>query len=107
MICVTCPTCGGHLGELPEPDKVRKFLSPTELAIFNALLAAGPDGLDKIDLSTALYGDAKATSAKAMNNTASLVSRVRKKLDRYGYHIQRNPPLRHGVYKLIPTEAGQ
>lgn len=106
MICVTCPTCGGHLGELPEPDKVRGCLSPLETSVFNKLLSAGPEGLSKVDLSLAIFGR-HGTSEKKMGQTAQLVTAVRRKLDRYGYHIQRNPPLKHGVYRLIPQEASQ
>lgn len=105
MICVTCPTCGGHLGELPEPDKVRACLSPQELSLFDVLLKAGPDGMDKIALSQALHGDKRGTTERSLNQTRTLVARVRRKLDQYGYHIQRNPPLKHGVYRIIPEVA--
>lgn len=105
MISVVCPCCGGHLGELPEPDKVRRCLSPQELRVFDVLLKAGPDGLDKIALSTALLGETRGVSERGLNHVSKLVSRVRRKLDQYGYHIQRNPPLKHGVYRIIPEEA--
>lgn len=106
MITVCCPTCGGHLGELPEPDKVRGCLSPLETSVFDKLLKAGPEGVSKVDLSIALFGQ-HGTSEKKMNQTAKIVSLVRQKLDRYGYHVQRNPPLKHGVYRIIPEEGGQ
>ncbi|WP_322884230.1 hypothetical protein U8C35_07690 [Sinorhizobium medicae] len=73
--------------------------------MFNNLLNAGPEGVSKVDLSMALFGQ-HGTSEKKMGQTAQLVTSVRRKLDRYGYHIQRNPPLKHGVYRLIPAEAG-
>lgn len=105
MICVTCPTCGGHLGELPEPEKVRTCLSPQELSLFDVLLKAGPEGIARVDLSIALHGKTKGASERSMNQTSMLVSRIRRKLDQYGYHIQRNPPLKHGVYRIIPEVA--
>ena len=106
MLQISCPTCGGHLEELPEPEKVKGCLAHQELRVFEALLAAGPDGMDKVSLSTILHGERRGPTPKAMNLTAVLVTRVRRKLDQYGYHIQRHPPLKHGVYRIIPAEAG-
>lgn len=101
MIHVSCPTCGGHLGSLPEPEKVKGCLSPLEISVFDMLMKAGPEGISKVDLSIHLFGKF-GTTEKKMNQTAQVVSAVRRKLDRYGYHVQRNPPLKHGVYRLIP-----
>lgn len=104
MISFTCPCCGGHLGELPSPDRVRENLNGQERAVFDALMNC-PDGLSKIDLSLAVFGDRRGASEKSLSNTAKIVSRVREKLNRYGYFITRNRPLQRGVYRLIPAEA--
>ncbi|ASY62492.1 hypothetical protein SJ05684_c10340 [Sinorhizobium sojae CCBAU 05684] len=83
---------------------MRGCLTPAEIRVFDKLLASGPEGIAKVDLSIHLFGDLGTAESK-MNRTAKLVSRIRQKLDRYGYHIQRNPPLKHGVYRLIPEAA--
>lgn len=105
MISVTCPCCGGSLGELPEPEKVRNCLSPTERKAFDLLMKAGPEGLPKLDLSIALHGEKKGVSEKSYAYTAVIVSSIRAKLERFGYFVDRNPPLMRGIYRIIPAEV--
>ncbi len=105
MISVTCPCCGGSLGELPEPEKVRNCLSPMEGKAFDLLMSAGPEGIIKLDLSIGLHGEKEGVTESAIKYTAKIVSSVRSKLDRYGYFIERNRPPQRGVYRIIPAEA--
>ncbi|NTA79942.1 hypothetical protein G6L13_05515 [Agrobacterium tumefaciens] len=107
MITVTCPCCGGSLGELPEPDKVRQCLSPTEQKVFDLLMEAGPNGMIKLDLSIALHGEQVGVSESGIKYTAALVTKVRSKLDKYGYFIDRNRPPQRGIYRIIPAEVVQ
>lgn len=106
MILVSCPTCGNHMGELPEPSKVKQHLSPLEAKAFEKLIASGLEGLNRIDLSIAIHGPREGTDDNRLKQTASIISDMRKRIEPYGYHIQR---LRtHGAdnsYRVVPVEA--
>lgn len=106
MILVSCPTCGNHMGELPEPKKVKQHLSPLEARAFDVLMSSGVDGLNRIDLSIAIHGPEEGTEDNRLRQTASIISDVRKRIEPYGYHIQR---LRtHGdnnAYRVVPAEV--
>ncbi len=106
MILVSCPTCGNHMGELPEPTKVKQHLSPLEARAFDVLMSSGADGLNRIDLSIAIHGKREGVEENRLKQTASIVSGIRKRIEPYGYHIQR---LRtHGAenaYRVVPFEV--
>ncbi len=106
MILVSCPTCGNHMGELPEPTKVKQHLSPLEARAFDVLMSSGADGLNRIDLSIAIHGPEEGTEDNRLRQTASIISDVRRRIEPYGYHIQR---LRtHGdnkAYRVVPVEV--
>lgn len=105
MISVTCPCCGGSLGELPEPERVKGQLSTTEQRVFDLLMEAGPEGVIRLDLSIALHGEKRGITEEAIHATASMVTRVRRKIRPYGYFIPKNHPARRAVYRIQPEEV--
>lgn len=105
MILVTCPTCGNHMGELPEPSKVKQHLSPLEAKAFETLIASGLDGMTRVDLSVALHGDEGALEKK-MGHTSAIISDVRRRIEPYGYHIDIVKTTgAQKSYRVIPTEV--
>lgn len=101
-----CPTCGGYIGEVPNPDKVREVLSQQERIVFDALVEAMPLGLDKITLAIRLFGEDRGIQDRKINQAAVLISKLRRTLERFGYHIPRNMASERAVYKLLPLQAG-
>lgn len=106
MILVSCPTCGNHMGELPEPKKVKQHLSPLEAKAFDVLMSSGAYGLNRVDLSIAIHGPAKGTEDNRLRQTASIVSGIRKRIEPYGYHIQRlRTHSAENAYRVVPVEV--
>lgn len=66
---------------------------------------AGPEGMIKLDLSIALHGEKVGISERGIKYTAALVTKVRGKLDRFGYFIDRNRAPQRGIYRIIPRES--
>lgn len=106
IVRCTCPTCGGYIGEVPSPDKVREVLSQQERIVFDALVDAMPLGVDKITLAIRLFGADRGIQDRKINQAAVLISKLRRTLQRFGYHIPRNMASERAVYKLVPMEAG-
>lgn len=102
----TCPTCGGYIGEIPNPDKVREVLTSQERVVFDELMKAMPEGVDTITLATALFGPKQGVEEHKINHAMVLVSRLRRSIERFGYMIPRNKALHRGTYKIVPMEAG-
>lgn len=106
IVRCTCPTCGGYIGEVPIPDKVREVLPSLDRMAFDVLAGSMPLGVDKVTLSTHLFGEKHGITEAKIHHTAVVVSRLRKALERFGYHIPRNTATERAVYKLVPMEAG-
>jgi len=73
--------------------------------VFDVLMKAGAEGMIKLDLSIALYGEREGGSDRAIRYTSIMVSRVRNKIDRFAYFIGRNSAPHRGVYRIIPAEV--
>lgn len=106
MISVTCPCCGGSIGELPEPERVKGHLSPSEQRVFDLLMTAGQEGIIRLDLSIAIHGEKKGITEQAIQATSSMVSKIRNKIRPYGYFIPKNHPAKRGIYRIQPEVAG-
>ena len=105
MQTVTCPTCGGYMGELPDFNRVKERLTFTEQKVAAALIDAEGEGLDVFEVTAVLYGQER-TDEKALDVARQILSRVRRKLEPHGYHMPRKRGFTLGKYRILPAEVG-
>ncbi len=105
MINITCPCCGNHMGELPEPEKVKRTLPKYMVPIFDAILSSGVEGISTVDLSVAVYGVKSGGEEKNMKRVQIYMLKLKKMIEPFGYMISNG---RRGIasrYKIIPIES--
>lgn len=104
---VTCPCCGGFMGELPDLTKVSETMPGRMRKAFDLVVASGSEGIDRVSLSVALFGDRVGSSESKIAHTGTLVSNIRRAVEPFGYYIPRNKALHRGKYRLLPMEVGR
>jgi len=104
MLKITCPTCGHHMGHVPEPAKVRGGLSPQEALLFDALLSGGEPGLSYQKMGVVLHGPFGGDRRNTVT-AHTVFRRMKAKIEPFGYFIKAHKNgTRENFYSIIPAE---
>lgn len=104
MLKITCPTCGHHMGHVPEPDKVRGRLLPQEAVLFDAVLSAGGDGVSYADMGVSLHGPFGGEK-RTLWTAQTVFRRMKAKIEPFGYFVKSHKNGgRENRYSIIPAE---
>lgn len=104
-----CPCCGNYLGEAAPLDLVRDAISHGhQRTIFDELAKKQGVPVHKEKLLSVMYGSVGGGPDTSDQVAATMISALKKKLERYGWTIHSAGGGRGNVsrYRLIPLEAG-
>lgn len=101
---ITCPCCGGFLGEAAPIEAMRAHFSDGEFKAIKALASSGETGLTPGDLAFKLHHKDDTATRQKMR---ILICALRRKVEKFGYYIPGGTRGRIAVYRLLPVEAGQ
>jgi len=105
---VTCPCCGGFIGEAAPLEEVLKTVTQGSQRVILAALAKVPGKVvERESLISALYGYSNGP-IDADANLSVYLNRLGKTLPAFGWMIKRTGGGRGNLanYRLIPTEKG-
>lgn len=104
MLKITCPTCGHHMGHVPEPDKVRGRISPQEAVLFDALLADCGEGITYLGMASCLH-EKISDLVKSTEVAKTVFHRMKAKIEPFGYFVKSHKNGgRENRYSIIPSE---